>query len=89
MMHMHIPNKNALMIPPNSWPRANMVEEISMAATMPVLIFNLLNKTPLNISSSRIGANTIEDIASKRNVKGSTDTGVKSSIGILSGYKKL
>ena len=88
-MHMHIPNKNALVIPPKSWPIANMNEEISIAGTIPILIFNLLNKTPLNISSSRIGANMTEEITSKRKVNESIYSGVKSKIGSMSGYNEV
>ena len=64
-IHMHIPNKNALVIPPKSCPIPNMNEDISMAGTTPVLIFNLLNNTPLNINSSITGAKIIEAIASR------------------------
>ena len=41
------------------------IHDMIIAATMPVLIFNLLNKTPLNSNSSIIGASMIEVITSK------------------------
>ena len=59
-IHMHIPNKNALTIPPKSWPMANRMEDINIAGTIPILIFSLLNRTPLNTNSSIIGANTTD-----------------------------
>ena len=88
-MHMHIPNKNALVIPPNSCPIAKIEEDMIIAAITPVLIFNLLNKTPLNTNSSRIGANITEEITSNRKVNESIYSGVKSKIGSMSGYKEV
>ena len=88
-MHIHIPNKNALVIPPNSCPIAKIPEDINIAPIIPILIFNLLNKTPLNINSSRIGANIIEEITSKRKVNESIYSGVKSKIGSMSGYNEV
>ena len=67
---------------------AKMKEEINIAAIIPVLIFNLLNNTPINTSSSRIGAIKIEDNTSMKKEKGSRYSGVISSIGTLSGYIK-
>ena len=67
---MHNPNRNALTIPPKSWPMANKKEEIILAGVIPILIFSLLNMIPLNISSSRIGANMIDAIALNRNAFG-------------------
>ena len=55
-MHIHIPNKNALVIPPKSCPIPNRNDEMSIAGIMPILIFSRLNKTPLNTNSSKIGA---------------------------------
>lgn len=60
---MHIPNRNALVIPPNSCPIAKINDEISIAGIIPVLIFNLLNITPLNANSSTIGARITLPIA--------------------------
>ena len=57
---MHIPNTNALMIPPNSCPTAKKTEDKSIAGRMPILIFNLLNRTPLKLNSSIKGAHMIE-----------------------------
>ena len=87
-MHIHIPNRNALVIPPNSCPIAKRAEDMIIAAITPVLIFNLLNKTPLKNNSSRIGANMTEEITSKMKVIGSKGVGVKSSKGSISGYAK-
>ena len=64
-MHMQIPNRNALVIPPKSCPIANRNDEISIAGMIPVLILSLLNRTPLNTSSSTIGAKIIDPMASR------------------------
>ena len=65
-MHMQIPNKNALNIPPKSCPIANRNDETIIAGIMPILIFILLNKTPLKTNSSKTGANIMDEIALKR-----------------------
>ena len=70
-MHIQIPNKNALVIPPNSCPIAKIAEDMIIAAITPVLIFNLLNKTHLKNNSSMIGASMIEEITSKTKDNGS------------------
>ena len=85
-MHIQIPNTNALVIPPNSCPIAKRAEDMTIAAIMPVLIFNLLNRTPLKNNSSRIGANMTEEITSKMKDNGSRAFGVKSNKGSISGY---
>jgi hypothetical protein len=64
-MHMQTPNRNALVIPPGSWPIAKMNDEIIIAGTIPVLIFSLLNSTPLNANSSTMGAKIIAVIESR------------------------
>ena len=84
-MHMHIPNRNALVIPPTSWPIANMNEEISIAGRIPVLIFNRLNNTPLNTSSSMIGAKIMAPIASRMTTLESTFTVSTSKVEIQVG----
>ena len=64
-MHMQIPNRIALVIPPNSWPRPNMTDDIIIAGMIPVLIFSRLNRTPLKTNSSTIGAKIMAPIASR------------------------
>ena len=88
-MHMQIPKTNALVIPPNSCPSAKIPEDNSIAGMIPILIFNLLNRTPLNINSSRTGAMRIEDNISKSKEDGSITSGSKSGAGMYSGYTKL
>ena len=73
-MHMHIPNRNALVIPPKSCPIPNRNDEISIAGTIPSLIFNLLNNTPLKTNSSKTGAKIMEPIALKRNAPADMST---------------
>ena len=73
-MHMHNPNRNALVIPPKSWPIPNKNDEISMAGTIPTLIFNLLNKTPLKTNSSINGAKIIAPMAFNSTVPAVTST---------------
>ena len=84
-MHMQIPKTNALIIPPNSCPIAKIPEDNNIAGIIPILIFNLLNKTPLNTNSSRTGAIMIEDTISKSREDGSNTSGSKSGAGIFSG----
>ena len=62
------------MIPPKSCPMAKMNDEISIAGIIPVLIFNLLNKTPLKTNSSTIGANIMDAIASSMRMLESIST---------------
>ena len=69
-MHMHNPNRNALTIPPKSWPMENRKEDIIIAGIIPILIFSLLNRTPRKISSSRIGAKMIDAIVLNINAPG-------------------
>lgn len=85
-MHMQIPKRNALVIPPNSCPIAKRAEDMIIAAIMPVLILSLLNKTPLKNNSSIIGASMTEEITSKMKDIESKGVGVKSNKGSISGY---
>ena len=62
---MQTPNRNALVIPPGSWPIAKINDEMIIAGTIPVRIFNLLNSTPLNANSSTMGAKIIAVIESR------------------------
>ena len=73
-MHMHNPNRNALVIPPKSCPIPNKNDEINIAGMMPILIFSLLNRTPLKTNSSKIGAKIMEAIALNRNAPADMST---------------
>ena len=71
---MHIPNRNALVIPPKSCPIPKMNDEINIAGIIPILIFNLLNKTPLKTNSSKSGAKIMDAIALNKNAPADTST---------------
>lgn len=69
-IHIQIPNKNALIIPPNSWPIPNKNEETKIAGIIPILSFNRLSSMPLKTSSSTRGARIIVPRASIKNATG-------------------